>query len=214
MAALDVLDMRPHLVVKLEDGGSHKIPFMDVYCQISRGDLVTFEDLVMTAIAWQKVLSQELIYRFIEVRDSPHPDRSDGLNRAILQDMVGHYATRGVHSIKSADCWSGTQGADGYIEFEEPFIGHFSGCSIDALLKDIACKPSKPIWSQCTYFPLEIGYCSPDQLEQHLSISRCVARFPYGSEYIVFLESTADALVIPDLSDQRFRSILTGHSGL
>jgi len=50
---------------------------------------------------------------------------------------------------------------------------------------------ANPIHGRCVHFPLEIGYCMPDQTETHLSTARCIARFPYGSRFIIFMENVS-----------------------
>jgi hypothetical protein len=189
MSALEVLDQEPSLIVKFEDG-ELKIPFIIIYCQAFRKDLVYFEDLVLTAIAWQRILNGELIYRFIEVKEKPHMDNEIEKNREILVDMVEHYRMRNMYGIESADFWGGTQDADGYIKFTEPLIKNFKSRPFRP--NDKPKEPeefSNTADGICTYFPLEIGYCMPDQIEMHLLKAKCVARFPYEYNFIVFLES-------------------------
>jgi hypothetical protein len=56
------------------------IPFIDVYCQSFRTDLITFEDMILAAIAWQKILHGKTIYRFTEVREPPYSDKDISSN--------------------------------------------------------------------------------------------------------------------------------------
>lgn len=185
--ALDVLERgNPYLVVNFNSGEEINVPFLDLYCQNYRSDLIHLEDKIITALAWQDILSGQLIYSFLQVRESPHPDRAIDANKAILKDMVEHYRER--FNMLGADFWGGNQGADGYIEFAEPFIRDFAGIAIDPP-DDSASLSVTPVDGQRTWFPLEVGYCMPDQMEFHLATSRCVARFPYNSDIIVFLES-------------------------
>ncbi|MBM4141917.1 MAG: hypothetical protein FJ242_10660 [Nitrospira sp.] len=121
LGALEVLDQKPSLIVKFENG-ELKIPFIDIYCQAFQKDQVYFEDLIQTAIAWQHILHGQLIYRFIEVREKPYPNKEIKKNKRILVDMVEHYRMRNMYGLESADFWGGTQDADGYIKFSEPFI--------------------------------------------------------------------------------------------
>jgi hypothetical protein len=66
------------------------------------------------------------LYRFVEVREPPHSDKDISFNQAVLADMLKHYGDRGLYDIKNADFWGGNQGAAGFIEFFESFIGNFS----------------------------------------------------------------------------------------
>lgn len=188
MSALEVLDQKPSLLVKFADS-ELRLPFLDIYCQVALPDQMYFEDIVLAAIAWQHILNGQLIYRFIEVRDIPHTDNEIQKNREILSDMVKHYNMRSMYKIESADFWGGTQDADGYIKFSEPFIKSFKGLPISREKKSDDPEDNTPVDGSCMYFPLEIGDCMPDQIEMHLAKSRCVARFPYGYNLIVFLES-------------------------
>ncbi|MGF6238320.1 hypothetical protein P3T42_000045 [Paraburkholderia sp. GAS38] len=105
--------------------------------------------------------------------------------------MIKHYGDRGLYNIKNADFWGGNQGADGFIEFFEPFIGNFSGCATDSTEEVKQFAMANPIHGRCVHFPLEIGYCMPDQIETHLSTAHCIARFPYGSRFIIFMENVS-----------------------
>jgi hypothetical protein len=184
--ALEVLDQKPSLIVKFSDR-EFALPFIDIYCQTLNPDYVNFEELVLTAIAWQHILNGQLIYRFIEVCECPHSDREIEKNRGILADMVNHYETRNMYDIELADFWGGSQDADGYIKFSKPFIKPFKSLTLSG--EKESEHSDNPVEGTCKYFPLEIGYCTPDQIETHLAKSKCVARFPYGYNLIVFLES-------------------------
>jgi hypothetical protein len=89
--ALDVLETRPVIVVEFKNGYEIEIPFIDLYCQTQFNNHVTFEEMVVTAFAWQDVLSGDLIYRLIQVREPSRPDKEIELNKGILVDMVDHY---------------------------------------------------------------------------------------------------------------------------
>jgi hypothetical protein len=188
--ALDLLlqGEGPWLLCKYDDGNRLKLPLMDIYCQTAQLVSVCLEDLVITAFAWQKILQGEIIYDFIQVREPPYPDKEADKNRAILHDMVASYQQRGLYHLKEADFWGGTQGSDGYVEFDRPFINDFRGGSCDEMRREI--NPASPvIRGECKRFPLEVGYCLPNQMLTHLAESRCVARFPYGYNVIIFLEA-------------------------
>lgn len=186
--AVSVLDQKPCLVVNL--GNDYfKIPFIDIYCQTFREDLVCFEDIVLTAIAWQHILLGQLIYRVIEVHEPPYGDNEIEKNGVILADMVEHYKTRNIYDIVAADFWGGTQDADGFIEFSEPLIRNYRGIPLPIKDTSDTLVHQHSIDGLCTHFPLEIGYCMPDQIEMHLAKTKCVARFPYGYRFIVFFES-------------------------
>ena len=181
--SLRVLRAKPCLHVNRADGSTYKIPFEDVYCQAFSEDVVTAEDRVATALAWQDVLAGRLVYRFIEVGGLPCQDKDLEGNKTILADMVLQYNAMGVYGLKDADFWGGKQGADGFIEFESPFIDGFEGYALGANGEVSECKGL--IETRCsTKFPLEVGYCKPYQIIFHLSTERCVARFPYGHSYI------------------------------
>jgi hypothetical protein len=107
--------------------------------------------------------------------------------------MIKHYGNRGLYNIKNADFWGGNQGAAGFIEFFASFIGNFSGCATDSTEEVKQFAMASPIHGRCVHFPLEIGYCMPDQIETHLSTARCIARFPYGSCFIIFMEPVCGA---------------------
>lgn len=188
--AVDILlGNNTSITINLEGAKKIKVPFIDIYCQAFRDDLVSFEDLVLTGFAWQRVYRGELIYRCIQVKESPHGDSEIELNREILLDMVSHYNKRGMYGLKSADFFGGKDGADGYIEFEEPFITDYCGRPLGDDGDPVAHYPEEGINGRSKYFPLEVGYCMPDQMEYHLRMSGCVARFPYDIDVIIFLES-------------------------
>lgn len=181
--ALEVLESTdPYLPITLSDGEELKIPFMDVYCQSFRDDLVRFEDRASAALAWQDFCNDRLIYKFIQVREEPYPDDRIKENQAILDDMIDHYPELG---IVNAEFWGGKNDSDGIIVFRESFIRNFPGRT--------NAKKEKPelINGIKKKFPLEVGYCMPYQLEYHLLFERSVARFPYGSDFIVFIENIA-----------------------
>jgi hypothetical protein len=190
ISALDVLDRKPTLVARFENR-EIAIPFMDIYCQNDNYAAIHFEDLAMAAIAWQHILRGKLIYRFIEVGEAPQADKAKFHNKAILIVAADQYRARNnLYCFKSVDFWGGTQGADGFIRFAEPLIRNFKGRPLakpgEASPPDIL---QPPISGSCTDFPLEVGYCRPDQLEMHLLKTGCVARFPYGYNILVFLEA-------------------------
>ena len=93
--ALEILDSEPKLSINLENGKKCDIPFIDVYCQSFGPDLITFEDMILAAIAWQKILNGKTPYRFIKVREPPHSDKDISFNQAVLADMLKHYGDRG-----------------------------------------------------------------------------------------------------------------------
>jgi hypothetical protein len=43
---------------------------------------------------------------------------------------------------------------------------------------------------------LEVGYCQPHQIFMHLISSHCVARFPYNSDVIIFIEDLQPIRVV------------------
>lgn len=174
--ALDFYQTGTPTIYSNVDGGTQiELPFSDVFCQTARPDLLTFEDLVYVAESWQKILSGEMIYRILVVGESPHGDKETTANRAILKDMLSHYQERDV-GILNADFQGGGHDEDGYVSFSKPFI-----------TKDSENGTA----GSCKRFPLEVGYCMPDQMSFHLRQSRCVARFPYNHELIIFLEDTS-----------------------
>lgn len=187
--AVDILlENNASIIIDLEGAKKVMVPFIDIYCQTFRDDLVSFEDLVLTGFAWQRVYRGELIYRCIQVKEPPHADSEIELNREILLDMVSHYNKRGMYGLKSADFFGGKDGADGYIEFEKPFITGYRGYPLGDDGVPVANYPKEGINGQSKYFPLEVGYCMPDQMGYHLGMSGCVARFPYDIDVIIFLE--------------------------
>lgn len=185
--AISVYRKDPYLLVSREDGSSYEIPFADVYCQVWRADSVCFEAEVAAALAWQDILAGRLVYRFIEVREPPQPDKEIEANREILKDMVSVYNEAGVYDLKGADFWGGTQDEDGYVEFNSPFIDGFEGFSLDEL-GGVQDRVVVEGLKGSLMFPLEVGYCESHQMVKHLSLAKCVARFPYKHPYIVFLQ--------------------------
>lgn len=190
ISALEILDRKPTLLVRFQEY-EVEIPFMDIYCQALSEDQVHFEDLALTAIAWQHILLGKLIYRFIEVAEPPQADKEKFHNKAILMVAAEHYrSANNLYDFESVDFWGGTQGADGFIKFNEPLIRNYRG---RPLTRHDAIAPlgnlRAPVSGLCKNFPLEVGYCLPHQIETHLVKTGCVARFPYGYNIIVFLES-------------------------
>lgn len=185
--ALDVLNRgNPSLVVVFPDS-TREISFRDIYCQ---GPSVSYEDQVLTAVRWQSVLRGHLIYGFIQVREAPHRDRDLEANRSIVADMVDRYRDGEEFQVIAADFWGGNHGEDGFVRFAEPFITNFSGRGWNRGSANRQYPETAPAVSGVrTDFPLEVGDCLPDQMEAHFAISRCVARLPYGSDVMVFLEA-------------------------
>jgi len=190
--ALDVLEKDPVLILTYPDERV-EIPFMDIYCQAYRNDAIHFEDKVLTALAWQNILEGSLIYRFIQVRESPYRDKCIKENNDILLNMVKSYQGRDLYNIKEAVFWGGNQDADGFIEFSSPFIRDFKGRILkeknDSKGKALV---KKSVNGKCWHFPLEVGYCMPYQIEAAFHTNQCVARFPYGYDVIIFLEKIVE----------------------
>jgi hypothetical protein len=188
-AALELVEQNPYIAVAFEDGTHREVSFWDLYCQVYREDSIALEDKIMTGLAWQKVLQNGYIYRVFQVREEPRPDKDIEGNNSILQDMVYCYGS----IFRRAEFWGGTQGADGYIEFKDVAIRHFRGIHrrpgdhrIDFL--DVPQSVS----GKSKWFPLEVGYCHPDQIETHFLDARCAARFSYGHDLIFFFEDVTE----------------------
>lgn len=163
--AVDILQQDPHLVGTFDDGEEFEVPFMDVYCQSAWPRKLKYEDLVLTAFAWQQVLSGHLIYSFIQTPNEPLRNSEVQGNQAILQQVVRDQGDRLglIGAAFHGEPW----GEDGYLLFAAPPIDR---------------------GGTCVRFPLELGDCKPDQMEFHLGQARCVARFPYRHQFIVLLE--------------------------
>ena len=187
-AALAVLDEAPALHFSTDDGHQVEIPFMDIWCQGQRAPL--FEERVLTAMAWQDVLRGKYIYCFIQVQREPFKDAQIFENRALLKDMVAHYQSRGLYDFVDADFWAGNNGADGFVEFAAPPIRDFKGVSTDVDGQPNSVqRPDEPtINGTATRFPLEVGFCLPDQMAFHLARNGQVARLPYGHDWMILLE--------------------------
>lgn len=187
--AVDVLQASPTLFGSFDDGESFSIPFMDVYCQTARPQYLAFEDLVMAAFGWQSIQQGELIYRYIDAGKEPYADADIEGNRSLLAALVDADKTRDLYGLIEADFWGGNDGEDGFMSFSRPPIRAFEGYGTDRMGIPEE-PPSDPRDGLCTRFPLEVGACMPDQMEWHLSQTKCVARYPYRSRLIVLLEST------------------------
>jgi hypothetical protein len=187
LEALEVLeDQDPALAFHFSDGHYVDVSFVDLFCQTSRPDQLAFEEWILVALAWQDILAGHTIYKGIQVREPAGADTNVEHNDAILQDM--RYVYQGVLPIVRAHFWGGTQGADGVIEFQTAPISHFQGCAYTPG-QELGGAPSRPLAGTCTVFPLEVGYCLPHQMIFHFSQSHCVARFPYGYDMLVLLET-------------------------
>ena len=188
--SVDILQsLQPSIHINFEDGSLEKYPFIDIVCQTMRGDNIMFEDLIYTALLWQEVCSRNLIYRVIQVCSEPKADADVEGNRQILQNMISHPKYQESFDFKGADFHGGQSGADGYIHFNRPPITDYRGYEVD-WNGDGPEPPTNiaPVDGKCTEFPLEVGYCLPDQILANFIQAGCVARFPYGSDIIFLLE--------------------------
>lgn len=186
--ALAIVEKNPMITVKFSDGSQCQLPFQDIYCQVYCRDQINLEERIMTGIAWQHILLGEYIYVVYQVRETPKPDADIQGNNEILQDMVHRY--RSVFA--SAEFWGGTQGADGQITFKKAAIKDFWGVEVAQEIGFDVSKVVGPRRGRCQYFPLEVGFCHPDQIQTHFFNSNCVARFPYGHDLVIFLEDLTD----------------------
>lgn len=187
--AIAILDRNPSLTTEFKYGVRKSIPFRDLYCQTPYKEIVRFEELVITALAWQDVLYGDLIYRFLPTDAPPFPDHDLPGNNRILDGLVKKFRKR--YGLMSSEFIGGRYGSDGHVEFSKPLITRFRGYPENPLnqkSQQISQNLPTPKNGVCKLFPLEIGYCRPDQMEWHLGLSRCVARFPYGHNVIVFFE--------------------------
>ena len=206
--ALEIVERNPSIAVNFNDGSRQELPFWDIYCQTSPRAEISLEEKIMTGIAWQHVLHGKYIYIVYQVRDKPKSDADIQGNNDILQDMVRRY--RPVFA--DAEFWGGTQGADGRITFKEIAIKNcwgIEGRREDQL--DLA-KLSGPKKGICQQFPLEVGYCRPDQIDTHLMDSRCVARFPYGYDLVIFLEDLTDTPSISNMLPRNLKDMMEHYS--
>ncbi|GIU31080.1 hypothetical protein TUM4637_22460 [Shewanella hafniensis] len=144
----------------IDDGDTVSMPFIDIYCQKPKGMEINLIDWIEAALAWQRVLSNTMIYKFIQCPALAKKDANIKGNNQIISSLTELYS--GI--IKDSGFYGGNYGADGHIEF------------------------FKPPLSNNTYFPLEVGYCSSDQINTHIFTNNCFARLPYNSEYIVIFE--------------------------
>lgn len=187
MEAVAVLDGNPSLFGTFPDFEQFEIPFLDIYCQAASDRFVQFEDLVLAALAWQAIQHGELAYCFMQTPDEPHSDADAVGNNAILSRLVDDYTTPPLHLLEASFRGGRGPGEDGYLRFAEPPIRAFEGYGTDS--RGVPEEPpSAPVDGSRKLFPLEVGYCLPDQMEMHLSQSRCVARFPYGQRFVILLE--------------------------
>ena len=206
--ALEIVEHNPTITVTFSDGSHQELPFWDIYCQTHRRDQIALEEKIMTGIAWQHILRGKYIYTVYQVRDKPKPDADIQGNNDILQDMVRRYKP----AFTSAEFWGGTQGADGQITFKEIAIKNFWGVEGDRKDRLDLSKLSGPKHGRRQHFPLEVGYCRPDQIDTHLMDSKCVARFPYGYDLIIFLEDLTDTPSISNMLPCNLKDILEHYS--
>jgi hypothetical protein len=168
------------------------IPVEDIFCQTSRPDQLKFEDKIATVALWSSIIAGNIMYRFVQVKSQPRKDKDIEGNQAILTDMIGRYPNLG---IKEATFFEARQsGEDGQIVFEKPFINNFQGLVILPNGKPSRKKLLPPADGKATRFPLEVGYCMPDQINWHLGTHGALARFPYKTNIIVFLERRRRAI--------------------
>lgn len=193
MGAMNALDRKPKLWLSMENGDEVSIFFEDVFCQTHFRDQ-SFEERVFVAVAWQRVLRGEYVYRVLQVREPPAADRDADANQSILDGALHRYADEPDVAMLEAKYYGGGHGADGRIAFARPFISAGLDASLPppADTADLAySQPHQHSRATRTSFPLEVGYCRPDQIFFHIATERCVARFPYDCCYIVFVENVA-----------------------
>jgi hypothetical protein len=179
----------PAILVRFEDGTRQRISFWDVYCQTHWRNSRSFIESLMTALAWQSILRNDWIYVVYQVREKPRPDEDVAGNNDILQDMIRRYPK----IFRGAEFWGGTQGEDGRISFHRTAIRDFRGYASNDRQGAIEfAHIPRPVEGKETSFPLEVGYCLPDQFETHIMDEGCIARFPYGYDLIIFIEDIRD----------------------
>ncbi len=146
----------------VECTNSPKISVKDYFHQsFDRFKPSIIENLICSWL-WQEILRGNLSYR---IQETPQcfPDKEIENNKDLVKSYIDCVTDK---NIIDADFWGGTQGEDGFIKFAKP-IGE---------------KHRR------LYFPLEVGYCKSTQFYYHIKISNCIARLPYGKDYIIYFE--------------------------
>jgi len=124
-------------------------------------------DDLIAARMWQMILHEELKYRIQETPKcfaDKEKEKNDQLVKSYMTNVKPMDNSTNFAKVIEANFWGGTQGSDGYIKFDKPFI-------------------EKQI-----YFPLEIGYCKASQFYCNLITFSSIARLPYESNYIIYFE--------------------------
>lgn len=81
----------------------------NTYCQTPYKQIVRFEELVITALAWQDVLYGDLIYRFLPTNAPPLSDHYLAGNNRILEGLIKKFRKR--YGLISAEFIGGRYGA-------------------------------------------------------------------------------------------------------
>lgn len=141
---------------------SPELIFYPFVCQLWEGrDCTCIEEDLICAYIWQKVIHNKITYK---IQETPKCFKDDQIkeNDNLVKSYVEHCKDSGVIA---AEFIGGNQGADGFVEFSNP--------------------PNE----NNTIYPLEIGYIKPTQFYYHITHSKCIARLPYDSDYIVYFEN-------------------------
>ncbi|NQU06471.1 MAG: hypothetical protein HQ568_10290 [Calditrichaeota bacterium] len=118
--------------------------------------------------------SGKIIQCTVEVGSEPHKDKEVEKNNRLLNNLPKPFV---------AEFWGGLADEDGFVEWNKAIV-------CDQFIKNVRnsciCKAEKA--------PLEVGYTDDHTTLYHLGMDRCLARWPYNSNYIHILVLIDDKL--------------------
>lgn len=148
----------------ISSADSPELEVLPFFSQLWEGrNVTTLEEDLICATLWQRIIQNKLTYL---VQETPHcfSDAQIDENKNLVKSYISNVINQEKGKIINADFWGGKRGEDGFIQFSNPPLGNV------------------------TRFPLEIGYVTPSQFYYHIYYSKCIARLPYRSDYIVYFE--------------------------
>lgn len=143
----------------------------DAYCYAQAHTLIGIGEWVITEI---------------DIGCVPHSDKAEEINNEYL---------RNLNPVFSAECWSGTQDEDGYLEWDQPIQAEQMIRRENGNIDRYYCTINP------RNVPLEIGSQSGAKTLVQVKSSRGLARWPYGSTVITILHVAQMAKSITPAND-------------
>ncbi len=153
------------------DSGFFDKKFVDIIFQKTEMESLSIYDAYAFIHVWKWIGNAEIVMASIELGEFPKKDKYIDENNKSLQLLDGKFA--GVF-------YGGTQDEDGYVEVKTPIILNMKNLTTGKWVE----KKVKG------YFPLEVGFTSPEKTMINLSESGSgrLARWCYESDKIYLMQ--------------------------